>query len=397
MIPNHYSANLSKLDLEMVRCIPPGGNWKNIPVTIPSKRLEQIRRGFAAGNGSRSTYYGRLQPDAPAYTITTYFGRPGNGCYIHYDYKGGQHRVLSQREAARLQGFPDAFVFVGSRGSVSKQIGNAVPPILAYQLAISLGKQGKFVDLFSGAGGLSFGFKQAGWKPLVANDIDPTFLETYARNIHSVVIPGDIRDSNVSARIIEIAQTSIKKNDKLFVLGGPPCQGFSTAGNRRSREDERNHLYKEYAHILNVLHPVGFVFENVTGLLSMEQGVVFEEIRQCFCAAGYKLIVAKVSTEQYAVPQRRQRIIIIGMLPNERLIRFPEGLIVNNLDQGVIQGARRPINCEEALEDLPPLEPGEDGSQKDYRFEPRNTFQLYARGCISMKQFVESVKRGDYV
>ncbi len=83
MIPNHYSARLSELDLAMAIHIPPGGNWKNIPTSIPSQRLAQIRESYAKGGGSRSTYYGRLRPDAPAYTINTYFGRPGNGCHLH--------------------------------------------------------------------------------------------------------------------------------------------------------------------------------------------------------------------------------------------------------------------------------------------------------------------------
>src|ERR1019366_7782858 len=116
-IPNHYSAKLSKLDLEVAVAVPPGGNWKNIPVHVPSQRLEQIRVSFAAGEGSRSTYYGRLRPDAPSYTISTYFSRPGNGCHLHYD--DGQDRVLSQREAARLQSFPDSFVFQGSKNSIN--------------------------------------------------------------------------------------------------------------------------------------------------------------------------------------------------------------------------------------------------------------------------------------
>src|SRR5690349_7613196 len=131
MIPNHYSAKLSELDLATALAIPPGGNWKNVPTSIPLKRLETIRQSYARGEGSRSTYYGRLRPEMPAYTVNTYFSRPGNGCHLHYDYEGGQHRVISQREAARLQSFPDNFVFVGSKNSVSVQIGNAVPPLLA--------------------------------------------------------------------------------------------------------------------------------------------------------------------------------------------------------------------------------------------------------------------------
>ena len=110
-IPNHMTARLSLLDMRMVNSVPPGGNWKNIPVEIPSKRLEQIRESFRRGEGSRSTYYGRLRPDQPSYTISTYFSRPGNGCHIHYE----QDRVLSQREAARLQSFPDSFSFLDLR------------------------------------------------------------------------------------------------------------------------------------------------------------------------------------------------------------------------------------------------------------------------------------------
>src|SRR5271165_4143348 len=101
-IPNHYTARLSALDLEIAQAVPPGGNWKNIPQHIPSKRLEQIRESFAAGEGSRSTYYGRLHPNRPSYTVNTYFNRPGNGCHLHYDSDGTQDRVLSEREAARL-------------------------------------------------------------------------------------------------------------------------------------------------------------------------------------------------------------------------------------------------------------------------------------------------------
>ena len=103
MIFNHYAAKLSDLDMHIVNCVPPGGNWKDIPETIPSQRLAQIRESYKAGKGSRSTYYGRLRPEMPAYTINTYFNRPGNGCNMHYE----QNRTLSQREAARLQTFPD--------------------------------------------------------------------------------------------------------------------------------------------------------------------------------------------------------------------------------------------------------------------------------------------------
>ena len=204
VIPNHISSRISELDLRVARSVPPGGNWKNVPTDIPLARLDTIRKGFAEGQGSRSTYYGRLHPDRPSYTINTWFTRPGNGCHLHYDFS--QHRTLSLREAARLQSFPDSFVFQGPRTSIAKQIGNAVPPLLAYQLAISLPvKDGLFVDLFSGAGGLGLGFTWAGWTPVVASDIETRFLETHAANLECPTILGDIRNPDVADAIVDNA------------------------------------------------------------------------------------------------------------------------------------------------------------------------------------------------
>ena len=110
----------------MVKHIPEGGNWRNIPETVPSKRLDQIRK-----SGGRTTYYGRLRNDKPSYTISTYFNRLGNGCYIHPN----QDSLISLREGARLQSFKDSFYFCGPKTSIYKQIGNAVPPLLGRTIA----------------------------------------------------------------------------------------------------------------------------------------------------------------------------------------------------------------------------------------------------------------------
>src|SRR5688500_4174595 len=99
MIRDHIAGRLSDLDRAVVAHVPPGGNWRDLPPDFPSKRVEQIRRSAAAGEGSRSTYYGRLRPDRPSYTISTYFNRPGNGCFIHPE----ADRLITVREAARLQ------------------------------------------------------------------------------------------------------------------------------------------------------------------------------------------------------------------------------------------------------------------------------------------------------
>lgn len=368
----------------MIRAIPVGGNWKDIPASIPSQRLRQIRESFARGEGSRSTYYGRLRPDAPAYTMNTYFTRPGNGCHIHY----AQDRVLSHREAARLQSFPDAFEFMGSKADVATQVGNAVPPLLAFQIARQLGEPGHFVDLFAGAGGLGLGFVWAGWKPLVASDISGRFLKTYELNIHREVVVGDIRDPVVAA---EIAHRATKRrrggSSPLIVLGGPPCQGFSTAGRARSMRDERNHLVLDYRRLVDRLEPDLFLFENVTGLLNMEQGRVFEHVCAILADGVNDLAVWKLRAEQFATPQRRTRVVIVGAragcapAPPPPITTFPA-------HEAATAGLAVPPSASEALDDLPSLVAGEDGSALDYVSAPSNPYQALMRSVVGADEFL---------
>jgi DNA (cytosine-5)-methyltransferase 1 len=385
-IPNHYSAKLSKLDLEMAYAVPPGGNWKNIPSTVASQRIKQIRASYEAGEGSRSTYYGRLSPNKPAYTINTYFNRPGNGCHLHYDYEGGQHRVLSHREAARLQSFPDSFIFEGSKTSISKQIGNAVPPLLAFQVAKSIPDRGLVVDLFCGAGGLSLGFKWAGWDFVVGNDIEQSFLNTYIKNIHDNAICGDIRSSEVFEAIVQQVKRKRMKGVPLIVLGGPPCQGFSTAGKKRTMNDDRNQLFNNYVSLLEKINPDMFIFENVTGLQNMDNGNVFAEVKKAFSNRAKFLQEWKLSAENFAVPQRRTRVLLIGSqkdtpkLPTQ-LTHLPK----SDLDKLPIPLA---ISVSEAISDLPQINPGQDGSMLRYRFAPRNPYQKLMRNCITPEEYI---------
>lgn len=390
-IPNHSSAKLSDLDLEMAIHVPPGGNWKNIPNSVPSKRLESIRESYAAGKGSRSTYYGRLSPDAPSYTINTYFNRPGNGCHLHYDFEGGQHRVISQREAARLQSFPDNFEFLGnSQTAINNQIGNAVPPLLAFQIARSLPWKGNLVDLFSGAGGISLGFKWAGWESIVANDVNIPSLETYSRHIHQKTIAGDIRDNSVFHDIVEEVRT-ISSKYPLFLVGGPPCQGFSTAGNKRSMDDPRNHLFKQFVEAIKILEPTGFIFENVTGLLNMQGGRVFEMIRsELQSVSKIQLQVWKLQAEQYGIPQRRTRVFIVG-INDEKQISFPKPITTFGKQKSLFEDLAPAITVSEALEDLPKLKNGEDGSTLNYRHEHKSVYQAFMRSEIDVIEYLRQI------
>ena len=381
MIPNHIAPKLSQLDMMFARAVPPGGNWKDIPESVPSQRLKQIRESYARGEGSRSTYYGRLLANEPAYTISTYFGRPGNGCHLHFD--AAQDRTLSYREAARLQSFPDSFVFTGPNTAVAKQIGNAVPPLLAYWLAKAFGKPGILIDLFAGTGGLSLGFHWAGWKSVVASDIDEHAMVTFAKNIHANVLVGDIRAPEIKSEIIRLATSGSRKLPRVLV-GGPPCQGFSTAGNRRSRDDDRNHLFKDYCALVEAVAPDAFLFENVTGLLNMEGGAVFSEVVAELRKVAKEVRVWRVSADEYGVPQRRKRVIIVGFRT-----RKPFQLEPGPLSGGLFGGD--PTSVAEALDDLPALEAGQDGSDLAYRHPARTPYQRLMRGEMTADQFVETL------
>ncbi|XAZ23411.1 DNA (cytosine-5-)-methyltransferase [Sinorhizobium sp. B11] len=386
MIPNHYTPALSCLDLDIVRAVPPGGNWKDIPESIPSKRLQQIRESFRRGEGSRSTYYGRMQPESPSHTISTYFNRPGNGSFVHYL----QDRMISQREAARLQTFPDSFEFYGSKSAVNKQIGNAVPPLLAFQIAKHLGEKGEFIDLFAGAGGLSLGFHWAGWQQVVGNDIDASALETYKKNLGGNTVLGDVESDDVFSEIVKYAKNTGQKHDtKRLVLGGPPCQGFSTAGNKRSMEDQRNHLFKRYADILTHVQPDGFLFENVQGLKSMEGGRVLQMVLATLEQAGYATSVWTVKAEQFGVPQRRTRVIIAGTRAGTQPLFPPPPISAWGKSDMLLPP---PPTVVDAISDLPPLEPGTDGSSLDYFTPPNSPFQQLMRGVISPDEYSSNVR-----
>ena len=121
---------MSVLDREFVRHIPPGGNYMNIPDDVSTRRIMSFKE-----TGGRTTTYGRLHPDKPAYTINTYFNRPNVGANYHHR----EERLITVREAMRLQSFPDHFTpHYSNQRSLHMQVGNAVPPLMAQAVAESL-------------------------------------------------------------------------------------------------------------------------------------------------------------------------------------------------------------------------------------------------------------------
>ena len=131
-VSEHFFPQMSELDKYIVKHVKPGGNYMDIPPEVNSERIKRLQR-----EGGHTTCYGRMDPSKPSYTINTYFNRPNVGCNIHYK----EDRLITVREALRLQSFPDDYKII----STSKQgrnliVGNAVPPLLAKVIANCLKK-----------------------------------------------------------------------------------------------------------------------------------------------------------------------------------------------------------------------------------------------------------------
>lgn len=377
---NHIAPVLSKLEWEMVQHIPAGGNWKNIPENIPSQRLVQIRK-----NGGRTTYYGRLEWDKPAYTITTYFNRLGNSSNLHPE----QQRMISTREGARLQSFPDNFIFRGTKTSQYKQIGNAVPPLLARAIAENLSphlENKSYIDLFAGAGGMSQGFGMENFELLGALEIEKNYFETFKKNHleanQDFLITDDITKNEVKNKIKSIA--NIKKVG--LVVGGPPCQGFSYAG-WRNPEDMRNQLFKDFFEIVRDVRPEFFVMENVAGILTMRNGQVVKEISEVFSEIGYHVnIPFKLNAEDYGVPQKRRRIFIIGSLKNIK-IKAPKVLFSE-----IQENLPKPITVKQAIYGLPHLKTGEGIFEMETNYLATSAYEKLMMNEIDFQEFYHLVK-----
>ena len=325
---NHTTFKLSDLDLEMIKNVPQGGNWKDIPMETveKSQRLKRITQ-----TGGRTTLYGRIDYEKPSYTITTYFNRPGNGTYVHPIHE----RVLSVREAARFQGFKDDYYFFGNKTQHLKQIGNAVPTLLAYQIGKEIKEKTgcyKSIDLFCGAGGMTAGFKAAGIKSLLSNDIEESACTTLKINNPEInVLCGDITKKETK----DIIERAALAGEADIICGGPPCQGFSMAG-FRLENDPRNQLFREFVDIVKRVNPKVIVFENVEGLLSYQGGKTYREVHTLFAELGYNTEGRTLIASEYAVPQKRKRVIIICTRKDmcfSPADLFPKAITIEEKDQ----------------------------------------------------------------
>ena len=230
------------------------------------------------------------------------------------------------------------------------------------------------IDLFSGAGGLSEGFRQAGFHVLAGNDIDPYAAETFAAS-HSEArfLHGPIED--ISARHL-LNCAGLRKGELDCLIGGPPCQGFSVYNHQRGLHDKRSGLFREYLRIVEGLMPKWVVMENVTGITSAGNGQAVSNILSGFESLGYAIETKILRAEEYGVPQERRRIFFLG----NRL-----GLPVSWPEQTHGPGRKPFVTVWEAIGDLPPLRNGENpGGPVHYRSGPQCGYQAYLRGNATL-------------
>ena len=285
-----------------------------------------------------------------------------------------------------MQLFKDSYIFHCSKSAQYKQTGNAVPPLLARAIAETIKPylQNKtFVDLFSGAGGMSEGFLMEDFTLISANEIEKNYFETYKRN-HSqydkgdTLILGDVTLLEVKERII----ASTKGYEKVgVVIGGPPCQGFSNAG-WRNPEDKRNQLFKEFVELVDKIKPEIFVMENVTGILSMRNGEAIKEIITSFEEIGYHVNKPfKLNAEEFGVPQKRKRVIIVGSLVKQE-IKSPQILFSSTEDN-----LPNPITVKQAIAGLPELKTDTGDFETIIDYKPTSAYERLMMGEIDFKTF----------
>lgn len=257
----------------------------------------------------------------------------------------------------------------------------------------------KVMDLFCGTGGFSKGFEATNQFEVVHGiDLLPVAVETFrANHPEAFSIASDIR----KVRRFDVSNsTGLKRGEIDVIIGGPPCQGFSSIRPFRSanEDDPRNSLFEEFASYVNYFRPRLLVMENVVGLATYEKGRTINQILETFSSLGYECDWKILNASNFGVPQKRERLILVGIEKGGKFI-FPPFTHASatktighrnhtrmhqlkNVDQSlfdfeVIPNLPPAVTVREAISDLPPIRSGQ--SAERYLFSPKNEYQAARR------------------
>ena len=239
-----------------------------------------------------------------------------------------------------------------------------------------MAKKIKIIDLFAGVGGLSYGFAHDdNFEIIAANEILPNMAKAYEINHPSVkVYCKDIKEFGIKDLQKDF---KINEGEVDLVIGGPPCQAYSTVG-KRLIDDHKGKLFQEYYRLLKEINPKVFLFENVKGLLSMQKGELLETIILLFESLGYKVSYKVLNSANYGVPQVRERVIIIGTKLKLKF-NYPNPTHYNPKEKQtpLTQNLLPYLTLSDAISDLSFIKSNEESFE--YINKPKNEFQKLMR------------------
>lgn len=225
------------------------------------------------------------------------------------------------------------------------------------------------IDLFCGAGGLSEGFRQAGFTVLVGQDFDATAGKTFAATHPEAQFIGGPIQKVTPEQVLKAA--GVKRGEVDVIVGGPPCQGYSVYNHQRGADDPRAGLFREYLRIVEGTMPRWLVMENVTGITSIANGAIVDEIFKGMNSLGYRVEKKILKAEEFGIPQERRRIFFIATRTDAPIL-FPEPT----------HGAGKLpfVNVWDAISDLPKLDNGVKSEPRPYAKGAQNEYQAMLRG-----------------
>jgi len=227
------------------------------------------------------------------------------------------------------------------------------------------------VDLFAGAGGLSLGFHDAGFRPLLGSDLDADAARTFRHSFPETYFAETRIEDLDATQILRV--TGCRQGELDVLLGGPPCQAFSVYNHQRGFHDERSGLFREYLRIVRELMPRTLVLENVVGMRSLGNGKAMQEIRGELEQLGFNVEYRVLKSEEFGVPQERRRIFFLGS--REGPVVWPEP---SHGHRGSLfsQQLEPFVTVEDAISDLPPLGIGDGVDERvPYLCAPKSSYQ----------------------